>query len=440
MRPRPSIEPLPPLAHGVRLPWDAEVGDAVAEIAAARAEHGDTFVVDSGEDRWLFTFSGAGIDAFYALAEDDASKGVADFLMLRRKIPQEVFLDRRLLPGALFGVGDAPTYLAHLDAALDRTVAEGGDAGTVELFDVARRLAHRMGLASWGGPGSAEGEVFERLVAAFDDLDGAESFVHPDRMSEVAATGYAREWAALAVIEEHLAGAVDAGVAAPGEGLFDRIVAAWAGEPDDVRRRGVARDVVLIHLASMSNLAAALGWALIDVLEHPEVIDAVRAGEPELLDRVVRESTRLAQRSIMARAVLRPVRLDVGDAVHEVAPGAFIATLLPVTNRDPALGHDTWDAGRWERHRFTDTDGLSTPRAVTAFGHGRHTCPAQPFAVTAMATAVHRLLAAWDLAPTWTERPGPVPAQIGGVARAVAPCVAHYRRRGIDTAALGPSR
>jgi len=28
-----------------------------------------------------------------------------------------------------------------------------------------RRLAHRMGLASWAGPGSADGEAFERLVA-----------------------------------------------------------------------------------------------------------------------------------------------------------------------------------------------------------------------------------------------------------------------------------
>lgn len=437
---RPAVVPMPPLADGVHLPWDAEIDDAVAVLAAARERHGDTFVVDSGRDRWVFTFSGPGIDAFYALPEEDASKGVADFLMLRRKIPEEVFLDRRVLPGSLFGVGEAATYLHHLETALTTTLAEAGAEGTVDVFDLTRRLAHRMGLASWGGPGSADGAAFDALVEAFDRLDGAESFVHPDRMRSVAASGHAAEWAALAVIEEHLGRAVDRALADPGAGLFDRIVAAWAAEEPAVRARGVARDVALIHVASMSNLAAALGWALVDVVARPDVVAALRAGDRDLADRAVRESTRLAQRSLMARAVLRPVRLDVGDAVLEIAPGAFVATLLPLTNRDPALGHDTWDADRWQRHRFTDTARLATTRAVTAFGHGRHSCPAQPFAVAAMSTALLRLLDAWDLDPAWSATPSPVPAQIGGVARAADPCEVRYRRRGTDAGPLGTSR
>lgn len=437
---RPAVVPLPPLATEARLPWDAEVDDAVAVIEAARARHGDTFVVDSGRDRWVFTFSATGIDSFYALPEEDASKGVADFLMLRRKVPEEVFLDRRILPGTLFGVGDTPTYLARLEEALDRTVEEAGPQGRLDVFDLTRRIAHRMGLASWGGPGSADGAAFDALVEAFDRLDGAESFVHPDRMRAVAASGHAAEWAALAVIEEHLGSAVDRALADPGTGLFDRIVAAWAAEEPAVRARGVARDVALIHIASMSNLAAALGWAFIDVLTRPAVADAVRDGDDALAAAAVRESTRLAQRSLMARAVLRPLHLDVGDAVLAIEPGAFVATLLPVTNRDPSLGHDRWDADRWVRHRFADTAGLTTPRAVTAFGHGRHSCPAQPFAVTAMSTALRRLLTAWDVEPCWSGQPRPVPAQIGGVARAADPCEVRYRRRGDDADPLGTPR
>ena len=53
------------------------------------------------------------------------------------------------------------------------------------------------------------------------------------------------------------------------EDLFGRIVDAWSSEPDDVRIRGIGLDVALIHIASMSNLMAALGWALVDLLEHP---------------------------------------------------------------------------------------------------------------------------------------------------------------------------
>ena len=42
--------PSPPVAEGTGLPWDVAVDDAVAVIAAARARHGDTFAVDSGDD------------------------------------------------------------------------------------------------------------------------------------------------------------------------------------------------------------------------------------------------------------------------------------------------------------------------------------------------------------------------------------------------------
>jgi hypothetical protein len=75
---RPAVTPPPPIAHGVGLPWDVESLDPIATLAAAREQLGDTFVVDSGDDRYLFTFSAVGVASFYALEEADASKGVAD--------------------------------------------------------------------------------------------------------------------------------------------------------------------------------------------------------------------------------------------------------------------------------------------------------------------------------------------------------------------------
>jgi len=58
--------------------------------------------VNSGPDRYLFTFSPVGVESFYALPEEKASKGVADYLMLRRKLPHEIFDGRRVLPSSLF--------------------------------------------------------------------------------------------------------------------------------------------------------------------------------------------------------------------------------------------------------------------------------------------------------------------------------------------------
>ena len=46
-----------------------------------------------------------------------------------------------------------------------------------------------------------------------------------------------------------------------------------------LRPEAVAGDVALIHVASMSNLFAALGWALVDLLAHPLEASRVAAGD-----------------------------------------------------------------------------------------------------------------------------------------------------------------
>jgi cytochrome P450 len=403
------------------------VDDAVATIAAARARYGDTFAVHSGDDHYLFTFSPAGVEAFYRLPEGKASKGVADYLMLRRKLPDEIFDGRRILPTSLFRRDDVTSYLANLDRSLIQTVAELGDEGTVDLFALTRRLGHRMGLASWAGPGCSEGTAFERVVRAFETLDGSDAFVHPDAMAAVAASGKRAERAAL----EEVVAVIETSMRTSDSGetdLFGRIVTAWSSEPEDVRLRGIALDVALIHIASMSNLMAALGWALVDLLKHPEQRQRVANGDRDFAQRCALESTRLAQRSIMSRAVLAPVDLDTGDVVYRVPAGWTIATLLPLLNTSAAPGLDTWDPDRWQRHRLADTVALPSPVLVTAFGHGKHSCPAQPFSLAAMSAAMIHLLATYDMTPGWPTHPRPVPAQIGGVARSADACPVAYTR------------
>jgi cytochrome P450 len=417
-----------PYAEETGLPWDVPVPDAVAAIAAARARHGDTFAVQSGQDHYLFTFSPTGVESFYGLPEEKASKAVADYLMLRRKLPDEIFDGRRILPNTLFRRDDVAGYLANLDWALRQTTAELGSSGSFDVFDLTRRLGHRMGLASWAGPGSAQGEVFDRLVRAFEILDGADAFVHPDAMAAVAASNKQAERAALDEVAEIVAAAVrrwDAGDT-DDYGLFGRIVDAWCSEPEDNRLRGIALDVALIHIASLSNLAAALGWALVDLLEHPAQLARVIAGDADLAQRCALESTRLAQRSIMSRTVLAPVSLDTGGVSYQVPPGWIIATLLPLLNTSVAPGLEKWDPDRWTRHRLTDEKALPSPMLVTAFGHGRHSCPAQPFSLSAMTAAMTHLFGRYQMTPGWTAHPRPVPAQIGGVARAAGPCRLDY--------------
>ncbi len=291
-------------------------------------------------------------------------------------------------------------------------------------------LGHRVGLASWGGPGSASGGRLERLVGAFDALDGAESFVHPDAMSAVEFTGKSAEYEALDIVIAELGEALDELPGAESDHpLFNRVAATWADEPAATRRTGVAQDVALIHIASMSNLFAALGWSLVDLLAHPEEARRVGEGDQKLAEVCALESIRLAQRSIMARYVLAPVTLDVGDVLYEVGPGVTVATLLPLTNTSAAPGLDRWDPTVWNRRRLAHSSAIGSIELVTTFGHGRHTCPAQPFSLSTMTIAAIRLFEEYEFDPRWDRHPSPVPAQIGGVARSADPCPLRYRRR-----------
>jgi cytochrome P450 len=422
-----TIAPPPPHAAGVGLPWDVAVDDAVAVVAAARREHGDTFTVASGDDTYLFVFSPEGVAGFYDLPEDVASKGVADYLMLRRKLPDELFVGRRTLPHELFTRDGVAGYLGNLDEVLVDTVAELGGAGRVDLFGLGRRIGQRVGLASWGGPGAAQGPRFARLVAAFDVLDGSDAFVHPEAMAAVAASGHARERDALEVVVAELRPGVD-DAAGGGHPLFRSIRASWSDEPADVAARGVALDVALVHIASLSNLVAAMGWFLVDLLERPWLVDEVRRGGREVAEQAALESIRLAQRSIMARRVLVEVSLDVGGAVHRIPPGVTVATLLPLTNTE-GPGYGEFRADRWRGRRLGDVSGLGARELVTTFGHGAHTCPAQPFSLAAMVRTARGLFDAYEIEPLWTERPVPLPAQIGGVARPAGACEVAYRSR-----------
>ena len=166
-----TITPAPPVAD-TALPWDEHLDDPVAALARARDEVGDTFVVEGPDHPTLFVFSPEGVRSFYALPESEASKGVADWLMLRRKLPDELFLDRRTTPVDLFGREDVAAYLAQLEAAIAVSFDELGDEGEIDLFAFTRRLGHRMGLACWAGEVPSRRPRFDQLVAAFDELDG----------------------------------------------------------------------------------------------------------------------------------------------------------------------------------------------------------------------------------------------------------------------------
>jgi cytochrome P450 len=429
----PAVEPMPPTAD-LTLPWDARTsGDPVAALADARARHGDTFVVDSGGTRYLFLFSAAGVRAFYAVPERQASKGLADCRMLLRKLPEELFVSRRTFAHDLFSNEEVESYLEHLERAIELQLAELGDAGTLEVFAWTRRLGHRLGLASWAGEESSSPPRLDALIADLDRLDGSQAFVRPSTMASVGAAGKREERAALASIERVLAEVLAARRVRVGD-FLEAIADRWQDAPESERTSGIAGDVVLLHLASMSNLFAAMGWTLVHLLQHEGALARVVAGDDAFLSRCAQESIRLAQRSNMMRTTLTTVEVDDGTQTYRVDPEVVLATMLPLTNTSAAPGLERYDPERWAGRRLADEAALPAKELVATFGHGRHACPAQRFSLTAIVRTVRHLVDAYVLEAGFATVT-PYPDQIGGVARAAEACPVAYRRRVVSPSA-----
>ena len=384
-------------------------------------------MVEGGDTDYLFVFSAAGVRAFYALVETEVSKGMADWRMLRRKLPDELFLGRRTLPHDFFGRAEVSDYLHVLEDVVTAMVDDLGPSGTFDVFGLTRTLGHRLGLGSWAGRETLDHDRFDELIRALDELDGSAAFVRPEELATVAATDKEAERAAMATVEKILGDTIRSRRRRRRHDLLQRIVDRWrdADEPEAVQ--GTARDVILLHLGSMSNLFAALGWTIADLIAHDDHrLRVLTADDPAHLERCALESTRLAQRSIMLREVMAPIELDDGDTTWRLGPGVTVATLLPLTNTSAAPGLDRYDPDRWRGRRLAEPPAAR--ELVTVFGHGPHTCPAQPFSLSAMALVVGRLFGTYELEaryPSIEPRPG----QIGGVARAASPCPVAYQRR-----------
>lgn len=426
------VDPLPALAPelpviGAALPL---LRDPVRFLASCRRRLGDTFLVRLFGREILFVFSAAGVRSLWAAPEDTLSKGFADFEMIRAKVPEELFQGRRTRPHDLFSRDDVEEYLKNVIDAVDAELDALGDAGEVELFGLTRRVGHRVGLASWGGVTGEATRYLADVIRALDALDTSDAFVHPVKTLVANLGGKRDARRALRELEALYEGILRIREQAPPQrpDLFDRLCGHWEGEPSPAREIGIARDAVLVHLGSMSNLFAAKAWTVVHLLESPERLERVRAGDRALLTRCAHESIRLHQRSIVLRRALRETSIADETATYRLRPGAFVATMMPNTNTSAAPGLDRFDPDHYDGGRFLRTKELETRELVTTFGHGAHACPAMRFSIEAIQHFASELVRRFALEPRYAQ-PGPLRNQIGGIARADRPCRVAYRRR-----------
>ena len=430
----PSVTPLP-AAVGSGVPWIGAAPGLLRNptgwFTRQRAAHGDTFLVDALAHRFFCVFGPLGVSSLYAVPEREASFGLATYTMIRTKVPHELFADIRNPPHKLFGNQRVEGYLANLEQAMAAELDVLGSTGSFDAFAESRRIGHRLGLASWAGQEAASAAYIEPLINALDRLDTSESFVHPMRTVVTLVTRKAQERKAMAEIEAIIANILNNRRRYPDQrpdDFLDTIDDSFADVAQPRRDQLVARDVIVLHLGSQSNLFAALAWTLVNLLHAPEHLAAVVAGDDSLLDQYAYESIRVAQRSITMRQVLRPLDFETDQGVYRLDPGVLITTMLSVTNTtaDPRLA--TFDVNHYDGRTLRLASDLPAKDLVSTFGHGSHTCPAQRFSISVIRTATRALLDRYELTPQF-DQPGPLTRQIGGVARADRPTPVMYRPR-----------
>ena len=167
---------------------------------------------------------------------------------------------------------------------------------------------------------------------------------------------------------------------------------------------------MVIHMGAQSNLYAALAWTLVNLLGAPALLDRVRGGDDVLLEQCANESIRMAQRSITLRYVMSPLDFDDGQRTYRLGSGVMITTMLPVNNTSAAPGLERFDPAHYDGRRLAAGVALPARELVSTFGHGRHACPAQRFAISAIRIAVRGPGRQLRADPALHRRPAPPPA------------------------------
>lgn len=447
------IEPLPPLVHDelAHIGAGLQFAENPTEyLRSLRGRYGDSFLVDVFGYKLFCVFSPKGLESLYQLKEEDASFGLATFDLLGFKTPTEVFLDTDLqLFYTLLAKKKLPMYLSIIHKVLDLELDRWGDSGELEIFDAIRTLEQRVGYGLWIGDEAAQEPMWNQLKAQFDVLNQEAAFVNPAAVLETIKSEKARERKAVECVSQLLQDLVQRRKSTrhwPADTLsflYDH----FANFGDAECQRRVAHNLININQGFLSNLYAALAWVIIRILQDDTVLRRVEeeithtskafgeAWEQDLealdtmvyMEQLLMESVRTAQRSLTLRKVLKPTRMDTGDAVYTVNPGVYIATLLSVTNtQTEELRH--FDPEHYDGARLRPEVSPAGKETVSTFGHGRHACPAQRFSHMMCKALLIRLLRQFKLCSTF-DSPTPALNQMGGVARAGAPAKLSYKRK-----------
>eukprot|EP01102_Stenamoeba_stenopodia_P007771 TRINITY_DN2188_c0_g1_i2.p1 TRINITY_DN2188_c0_g1~~TRINITY_DN2188_c0_g1_i2.p1 ORF type:complete len:503 (+),score=85.20 TRINITY_DN2188_c0_g1_i2:62-1570(+) len=437
-------------------------------------KHGDNFVVSMFGFKMFFTFSPTGLKDLYRAAEQDASFQEATRTLLQFKLPEELLAERSIkgMFASIFRRSLMEKYASVTLKSVNEHLDKLPDEGEFELFREVKEVYYRIGFRCWCGEDAVTTKnVMNQLIASFEELDPEKGFVSPIRLLQTILTQKSKERRAFREIARvlktlWLSREKDVRYQEENDTL-SCLHQAYAHLPQEEKYREVATDVFILQMASNANLYAGLTWTIINLLQHPSYLHKVireyesvsspglfdaketsgvsvlnAIDQLEFLEQCINESLRIAQQSITLRKVLSPEGVLVDG--FRVPKDYYVVTLLSVLNTSDTIvkpvvneKNETVLPTDFYPERYARGSGedsklpyLLKPGmeySISTFGHGRHACPGNSFAMLVIKIVVIRFITKLQLKPKFSNVFVPE-TQIGGVGRANQPCHVYYKK------------
>ncbi|MFD5468635.1 cytochrome P450 [Kitasatospora sp. NPDC127059] len=187
--------------------------------------------------------------------------------------------------------------------------------------------------------------------------------------------------AASHALADYLAELVASKRRAPDDALLSTLatVRDGDGDGDHLTEQELVSLAVLLLVAGHETTTAAIGNAVLALLQHPHQLELLRS-DPNRIESAVDELLRYDSAVAIATWRWAPEPVRVGET--DVPAGSPVSVSPGAANRDPA--------------RFPEPNRLDLERegahAHLAFGHGIHRCLGAPLAHAEVATALRVLL------------------------------------------------
>ncbi|KAE9566865.1 Cytochrome P450 monooygenase 1 [Colletotrichum fructicola] len=207
----------------------------------------------------------------------------------------------------------------------------------------------------------------------------------------------------------------------------------WFEQMAKGRNYDAATVQIALAMAAVHTTTDLLSQTLYDIMQHPEIVTALREEiatvisqegwektalyKLKLMDSVIKESQRIKPPNVvsMNRVAMKDVKLPDGSIIPAGSKIGVSAHAMwdPSVHSDPG----SWDGYRWLKMRQQEGQenlhqlATTTPQHI-AFGHGKHSCPGRFFAANEIKIALCFLLMNYDFKLTPGVKPKPVAAGI----------------------------